>query len=202
MLQNRVDPYGQLICTAARGHWTGNRGVIHNDRKEIIRAFSVRPWITCLLQFKGRHRVVMTPNRWTELFFLDEATAFSAGHRPCAECRRDDFNRFKRYWTEGNPQHGFDLKTPIAQIDLVLHRERINGKTKVTFQKEFEKLPDGVFISHGGQPYLKMADKLHLWTPFGYETTSLFLDSYVDVLTPPSLVSTIAAGYDPQIALP
>lgn len=118
MLQNRVDPYGQVICTAARGHWTGNRGVIHNDRKEIIRVFSVRPWITCLLQFKGRHRVVMTPNRWTELFFLDEATAFSAGHRPCAECRRDDFNRFKRYWTEGNPQHGFDLKTPIAQICL------------------------------------------------------------------------------------
>ncbi|SEJ35697.1 hypothetical protein SAMN05216327_1093 [Dyadobacter sp. SG02] len=202
MLQNRVDPYGQLIFTAARGHWTGNRGVIHNDRKEIIRAFRVRPWITCLLQFKGRHRVVMTPNRWTELFFLDEATGFSAGHRPCAECRRDDFNRFKRCWTEGNPEHGFDLKTPIAQIDQVLHQERINGKTKVTFQAAIDKLPDGVFISHGSQPYLKMADKLHLWTPFGYETTSLFLDSYVEVLTPPSLVSTIAAGYDPQIALP
>jgi hypothetical protein len=83
MLQNRVDPFGNIIRTPARGAWMGNRGVIHDEHKTIRKAFKIKAWITCALQFKGRHREVMTPNRWTELFFLDEATAFAAGHRPC-----------------------------------------------------------------------------------------------------------------------
>jgi len=98
MLQNRVDPLGNIIKTPARGQWMGNRGVIHNDKKEILRPFKLKAWITCKLEFKNWKRQVMTPNRYTELFFLDEATAFGAGHRPCFECRRDDYNLFKSYW--------------------------------------------------------------------------------------------------------
>src|ERR1700730_14192737 len=101
-LQNRVDPFGRLIRTTARGAWMGNRGLIHNEYQQIVRTFRLKAWITCRLEFKGWYRKVMSPNRYTELFFLDEATAFSAGHRPCAECRREDFNRFKAAWLQGN----------------------------------------------------------------------------------------------------
>src|SRR5690242_9881683 len=101
-LQNRVDPYGTLFRTPARGTLMGNRGgVIHNERREIVRPYKSRQWIACLLEFKGRHRIVMTPKRYTELFFLDEAVALSAGHRPCAECRRDRFRAFQKAW--GSP---------------------------------------------------------------------------------------------------
>src|ERR1700761_3400486 len=110
MLRNRVTPQGDIIKTPARGAWMGNRGVIHDEHKQIRRSFKLKAWITCLLQFKGRHREVMTPGRWTELFFFDEATAFSAGHRPCGECRRHDYRRFKAAWLEGNPQYAFTQK--------------------------------------------------------------------------------------------
>src|SRR5262245_42860885 len=120
MLQNRVDPWGNLIKTKARGAWMGNRGLIHNDRQEIVRPFKLKNWITCLLEFKGRQRKVMTPGLYTELFFLDEATAFSAGHRPCAECRRQDYVRFKLAWLKGNPKYGFDEKTSIREIDNII----------------------------------------------------------------------------------
>ncbi|HTJ10817.1 MAG TPA: hypothetical protein VL547_02270, partial [Dinghuibacter sp.] len=98
MLQNRVDPYGNIIFTPARGAWMGNRGLLHDAQQHIRRPFRLKAWIICVLQFKGRHRPVMAPGQYTELFFLDEATALSAGHRPCAECRREDFNRFKAAW--------------------------------------------------------------------------------------------------------
>ena len=127
-LQNRVDPFGQLIRTTARGAWMGNRGLIHNEHQQIIRPFRLKAWITCVLEFKGRHREVMTPNLYTELFFLDEATAFSAGHRPCAECRRADFNLFKAAWVQGNPLYMYNMKTPIGEIDEIMHRERIDMK--------------------------------------------------------------------------
>ena len=107
-LQNRVTPFGEIIATPERGAYMGNRGgrIHHNDRQELqTRRWASRQWITCLLEFKGRHRMVMQPNRYTELFFLDEVTAFAAGHRPCAECRRDDFSRFMTAWAIGNPEY-------------------------------------------------------------------------------------------------
>ena len=147
MLQNRVDPFGNLIKTAARGSWMGNRGVIHNDNKEIIRPFKLKAWITCKLEFKGRKREVMAHNRYTELFFPDEATAFSAGHRPCFECRRDDFNRFKYFWLKGNPGYNFNERTSIQKIDDILHNERIDRhNSKIVFQKSIAHLPNGVFV--------------------------------------------------------
>src|SRR5688572_2180120 len=130
MLQNRVDPLGRLIETRARGSWLGNRGVIHNEHKQITRAFKHKAWITCALEFKGRKRTVMSPDRWTELFFLDEATAFAAGHRPCFECRREEALRFKSFWIQGNPEHSFHMKTSIQLIDNIIHSERIDANNK------------------------------------------------------------------------
>ncbi|MEO8821838.1 MAG: hypothetical protein ABI267_08810 [Ginsengibacter sp.] len=95
MLQNRVDPFGNIIKTTARGSWMGNRGILHNDQQQVLRPFKLKAWITCKLEFNGRKRPVMAPHRYTGLFFLDEATSFAAGHRPCFECRRQDYHKFK-----------------------------------------------------------------------------------------------------------
>ena len=104
-LQNRVDPHGAIFRSPARGTFMGNRGALHNDRQEIVRPFKVERWIACVLEFKGRQRTVMAPGRYTELFFLDEAVALAAGHRPCAECRRDRFNAFRKAWMRRDGPH-------------------------------------------------------------------------------------------------
>lgn len=201
-LQNRVDPFGQLIRTSARGAWMGNRGLIHNEHQQIIRPFRLKAWITCLLEFKDRHRQVMTPNLYTELFFLDEATAFSAGHRPCAECRRADFNRFKAAWVAGNPSYMYNIKTPIGEVDEIMHRERMNPNgSKSTYRETLGDLPEGSFISYNGKPYLISYSKRVIeWTPFGYtDFIKIPLTTEVDVLTPKSLVNSFRCGYLPQI---
>lgn len=202
MLQNRVDPYGHLIRTKARGAWLGNRGVIHNEKKEIVRPFKIKPWITCELEFRGRHREIMQPDRWTELFFLDEATAFSAGHRPCFQCRYQDHQRFKSYWLSGNPAYGFNMKTPVSRIDKIIHTERIaRDKSKVTYSDELRQLPNGTFINYAGEPHLVKDEKIYVWTPDGY-SRGLPLPEVdeVEVLTPRSIVNMFRAGYTPQIA--
>ena len=201
MLQNRVDPLGVLIRTSARGSWLGNRGVIHNAGQEIIRPFKLKAWITCQLAFKGRKRKIMTPDRWTELFFLDEATAFSAGHRPCFECRRQDAIRFKTFWLKGNPEYNFDERTSVQEIDKVLHKERIHRDgTKVTFTDSYANLPNGVFILHENLPFLVRDGLIFRWTPSGYEKGRPFPPAdKVTVLTPRSVVNTFRAGYMPQM---
>lgn len=203
MLQNRVDPFGDLMRTTARGSWMGNRGVIHNDQQEIIRAFKLKAWITCVLEFKGRKRKVMSRDRYTELFFLDEATAFSAGHRPCAECRRNDYNRFKSSWLKGNPGHGFDEKVSVQKIDAILDSERIEAhNTKITFEENIRDLPNGVFVLFKGNPFLILNRRMYLWSPFGYpKEIKLPHSDRLPVLTPRSIVNTFRAGYEPQITL-
>ncbi|CAN5899300.1 hypothetical protein BH11BAC4_BH11BAC4_09450 [soil metagenome] len=202
MLQNRVDPFGNLIKTAARGSWTGTRGVIHNDEQEIIRPFKLKAWITCRLAFKGRKRKMMSPNKYTELFFLDEATAFAAGHRPCCECRREDFNKFKSAWLKGNPEYGFDIKTSIEYIDKIIHRERIDKhKAKQTSESDIDSIPNGSFIAFNNEPYIIAGGKFFLWTSFGYERAVVLpKPGKLAVLTPGSIVNTFRAGYIPQIA--
>ncbi|HEY2347553.1 MAG TPA: hypothetical protein VGH64_00995 [Puia sp.] len=201
-LQNRVDPFGELIRTKARGAWMGNRGLIHNENQAIVRPFRLKAWITCVLQFKNRHRSVMTPGLYTELFFLDEATSFSAGHRPCAECRRADFNRFKAAWVQGNPLYMYNMKTPIGEIDEILQEERI-GLTcsKPTYKEKLGDLPEGSFIEYNGKPYLvKQSQSATSWTPFGYtDALELPRQTEVDVLTPKTIVNTLRSGYIPQI---
>jgi len=201
MLQNRVDPQGNIIKTSARGVWLGNRGQLHGDTKTILRPFKLKAWLICVLEFKDRHRQVMAPNLYTELFFFDEATAFAAGHRPCFECRRDDANRFKVAWLKGNPEYGFDHKVLIGKIDEIIHQERIDKKgSKVTFEAAIEDLPDGVFIQIDGESYLFVDRIIRHWTPFGYEEgIQLLVPKKVTVLTPRSVVNAFCSGYRPQM---
>jgi hypothetical protein len=203
MLQNRVGPQGNIISTSARGAWMGNRGQLHDRGKTILRPFKLKAWITCLLQFRNRQRQVMSPGLYTELFFLDEATAFAAGHRPCFECRRADYDRFKAAWLQGNPGYGFNIKTSIREIDDILHRERIGRDgQKVTFKAKLAGLPDGTFIQLDNQPFLIAHGQVHRWTPFGYEKGIQPPSEEVTVLTLPSTVNAFRAGYVPQMALP
>jgi hypothetical protein len=201
MLQNRVDPFGTIITTTARGSYMGNRGVIHNNHKEITHLFKHRAWITCSLEFKGRKRPVMAPDRWTELFFIDEATAFAAGHRPCFECRKDDATRFKACWIKGNPTYKFSMKTSIKEIDEIIHSERIDaGKKKVIHQRMSSHIAEGTFVTINGDAYIYWKDRLHRWTPFGYEDAiPVPQASLLTVLTPNSIVNAFCAGYVPQI---
>jgi hypothetical protein len=203
MLQNRVDPYGQLIKTAARGYWMGNRGIIHDDHQTVLRPFKLKAWITCKLEFKARKRKVMSPSRYTELFFLDEVTAFAAGHRPCFECRRTDFNRFKSFWLKGNPKYHFNEKTPISEIDEIIHKERIDRhKSKVSYQASLDDLPNGTFVSIDDHAYLVLHRLLFLWSPFGYEKEIAMPETgKLTILTPRSIVNTFRAGYLPQMAV-
>jgi hypothetical protein len=200
MLQNRVDPFGNIIVTSARGSLMGNRGVIHKD-KEIVKAFNHKAWIICSLEFKGRKRTVMMPDRWTELFFLDEATAFAAGHRPCFECRREDAMRFKSSWIQGNPQYGFHMKTSIQLIDSIIHAERIDSNNKkITHQRLLSDIPAGTFVLSNDEPFIFHKNQLHRWSPFGYEEGIMMdANSLLTVLTPRSVVNAFRAGYVPLI---
>lgn len=153
-LQNRVNPFGELVVTSARGAFMGNRGgALHNDRQELTsRRWTSRRWIICLLEFKGRKRPLMSPKCYTELFFYDEATALAAGHRPCCECRRDDYNRFRQAWLKGNPQYGLATNVKIDEIDRILQRERVDSDgQKVPFEAELGELPDGTMIVLPGE---------------------------------------------------
>lgn len=202
MLQNRVDPFGNIIMTKARGSWMGNRGVLHNDDQEVLRSYKLNAWITCKLEFKGRKREVMAPHRYTELFFLDEATSFAAGHRPCFECRRNDYNRFKTLWLKGNPEYNFDEKTSVKEIDDVLHKERMDdNEVKLTYEEKIDAIPNGTFVLIDNKPHLVFGKNIYLWTPFGYEKGMALPNAEtLTVLTPRSVVNTFRAGYLPQMA--
>jgi len=203
MLQNRVGPQGNIISTSAPGAWMGNRGQLHDRGKTILRPFKLKAWLTCLLQFNNRRRQVMSPGLYTELFFLDEATAFAAGHRPCFECRRADYDRFKVCWLKGNPEYGFNKKTSIRKIDEILHQERIgsNGQ-KIKFKARFAALPNGTFIQFDNQPFLVAGGQLHQWTPFGYgKGIQQPATEEAIVLTPRSTVNAFRGGYVPQMDL-
>jgi hypothetical protein len=203
-LQNRVSPFSKLISTPERGAWTGNRGVIHNPNKEIVRNHAVKYWITCVLEYKNFQRKVMTPNRWTELFFLDEATAFAAGHRPCGFCRNADFKRFKNLWLVANDErYNLAKDTKIDIIDVIIHQERLDEKgLQKTFKAILYSLPDGTFISfvEDSKAYLWFQQNLYEWLFSGYTKVNEFeRNQEVDVLTPLSYVETYRAGYLPQV---
>src|SRR5579872_3024827 len=147
-LQNRVTPIGNIIATSDRGMFTGNRGIIHDPETRTLlkKRWSTHAWLTCVLEFRGRRRKVMGGRSWTELFFLDEATAFAAGHRPCFYCRREDANRFRAAWEAGNGAG--DVLAP--DMDAVLHRERFaSSKKPHPLPMTFEKLPDGTMVRDG-----------------------------------------------------
>jgi hypothetical protein len=203
-LQNRVNPFSHLIATTERGAWTGNRGVIHNAEKKIVKNHNIKAWICCVLHYKDFKRNVMTPNRWTELFFLDEATAFAAGHRPCGFCRHPDFKRFKNLWLTANgAQYGWAVGTGMKEIDAVIHQERLDESgVQKAFTATLSDLPDGCFITlkDANTPYLWFQNQLFAWSFSGYTKVLAFnKNQVVNVLTPRSYVAVFKAGYVPQV---
>jgi hypothetical protein len=202
--QNRVTPFGQIVAIPERGTFLGNRGILHDADGRLRRAWQVKRWLVCVLEFRGRKRSVMTPNRYTELFFLDEATALAAGHRPCAECRHARFLDFCAAWKAAHPGR-FGSRRPTAdEMDEVLHRERIGPqRSKGSYRAALDELPDGVFIAAEDRPEtarLVLGNSLFDWTAGGYQARrSRPVGSIVHVLTPRSTVAAISAGYAPVI---
>ena len=194
-LQNRVDPFGELIATPARGLFLGNRGGrFHRDDQTLgRRRWASRQWICCVLSFKGRHHPVWR-DRYTALFFLDEPTAFAAGHRPCFECRRADANAFAQKWAQAK---GGDVPRAPA-MDLVLQSERLDGRAKRTHSHAFADLPDGAFVALSGAAYAVRGTHLLRWSDSGYTERMARPRGSATVLTPPSFVGVLAAGYPPQ----
>jgi hypothetical protein len=182
----------------------GNRGVLHDDRGHIKRAWQVKRWLVCVLEFRGRKRSAMAPGRYTELFFLDEATALAAGHRPCAECRHSRFLAFCNAWGKANPADGGATRPTVAVIDDRLHAERVApDRSKRSFAAALDELPDGVFVTVAawGEPaYLVWGDTLLAWSPGGYgERLRRPKGEGVKVLTPKSTVGVLRAGYVPEV---
>jgi len=199
-LQNRVTPTGEIIVCDARGTFMGNRGgPLHDEAKRLTgKRWVNKHWIACVLEFRGRSREVMTPRRYTELFFLDEATAFAAGHRPCFECRRADFNRYAGLWGE---IRGRDRRGYVAEMDELMHGERLMpNRCKRLHRANLAGLPDGAFVMHDGLPNLVLGNALLEWSPGGYRRARPRPASgSADLITPPSAVEVIAAGYAPEI---
>jgi len=202
-LQNRVDPYGALCARAERGAWMGNRGVLHDASKRVVAPWRLQRWITCVLEWKGRRREVFAPNRYSELFFLDEATSLAAGHRPCAECRRSRYEEFRAAWDAA--MRGSDAAPRVLRadaIDRVLHPERLDRKgSKKTYRAVLSSLPDGTMVERAGVPHLIWRGKLLPWSFAGYGPgVRAAPDEGVDVLTPRSIVGAIREGFVPQVA--
>ncbi|NEW89490.1 MULTISPECIES: hypothetical protein [Rhodopseudomonas] len=213
-LQNRVTPFGEIVAVASRGMFTGNRGIIHDPatRTLLNRRWSSHAWITCACEFRGRRRDVMATRSWTELFFLDEATALAAGHRPCYYCRRTDANAFAAAWARGN---GLE-QVSARQIDATLHRERLDRRAKRLHPLPcaVEALPDGAMVvaSDGARPhvsanaaagqmsacYLIVRGRALRWSFDGYQL-SYRRPAVALLITPPSTLRVLATGYRPAL---
>ena len=199
--RNRVTPFGDLVADPARGLVYGNRGCLHDPEGRIRRRYAGRRWIACRLEFRGwRRSPLLQPGRFTELFFLDEATAFAAGHRPCALCRREDYVRFLELWRRRHPgQSGADA------VDAQLHRERVDPATRGSLQHAvaFGELPDGAFVVVDGEAWLVLGRELLRWTAAGYTDRRARPPSgrAARVATPPSLLAILGSGWDGAVPL-
>ena len=199
-LQNRVTPLGELVADPGRGLVYGNRGCLHDESGRIRRRYAGRRWIACRLRFRGwQRRPLLQPGRFTELFFLDEATAFAAGHRPCALCRREDYTRLVAIWRELHPgQVGADA------IDAQLHTERVapGRRAQLHHHAALDQLPDGAFVLQEGAPFLVLGSRLLRWTAAGYVAPRPRpARQQALLITPPSLVSVLRAGWQPLVPL-
>ena len=197
-LQNRVTPSGDIVATPHRGLFTGNRGIIHDPATKTLlkKRWSSPAWITCVCEFRGWRRKVMGGRSWTELFFLDEATAFAAGHRPCFFCRRDDANRFRAAWEEGNGVSGVRAR----EIDAVLHGERLDRRKKRLhpLPVPVAQLPDGAMVQRGEESFLIVRGSALRWSMAGYSETETAIDNAL-LLTPPSTLRALSVGYRPAL---
>jgi hypothetical protein len=194
-LQNRVLPTGEIVAIPLRGDFMGNRGILHDDNRQLgASRWKLQGWVTCRLSFRGRRRELMHPGRYTELFFFDEAVALAAGHRPCAKCRRDDYNAYRAAWTRA---HG---EMPLADADRMLHKARVSrDRRQVTHKADAARLPSGTFIMLDGDSWLVRDHDILRFTTKGYGDSRPKPEGKVIVLTPAPTVATIAAGYRPAL---
>jgi hypothetical protein len=193
--RNRVDPLGALCAVPERGGLMGNRGCLHDADGRIVRGWAGRRWIACGLAFRGRRRAVMAPGRYTELFFLDEATAYAAGHRPCAECRRADWMAFRLLWA------GVHGPADADAIDLALHDARLDGRARRLPPARWPDLPAGAMVLAQGAPALVTGAGLWRWSFAGYTPLPDAPES-VALITPAPLVALMRAGLAVQVAGP
>jgi hypothetical protein len=197
-LQNRVTPTGEIVADPHRGIFTGNRGIIHDPATKTLlkKRWSSPAWLTCVCEFRGWRRKVMGGRSWTELFFLDEATAFAAGHRPCFFCRRDDANRFRAAWEAVNGVTDLRAK----EMDAVLHRERLDGAKKRLhpLPVPLAQLPDGAMVQVGAESFLILQGRALQWSMAGYRRAERAIGDAM-LLTPPSTLRAISAGYRPVL---
>jgi len=196
-LQNRVNPFAELCADPARGTLMGNRGGrFHTQARTLTaRRWASRQWICCVLTFKGRQRDVWG-RFYTELFFLDEPTALAAGHRPCFECRRQDAESFAEHWRRA---HVSRSPPRAAEMDRLLHRERLQGRTKRRHRRAMDDLPDGALVVLDDAAFAVRGDALLRWTAKGYAARILRPRGIMaDVLTPPAIIGVLAAGYQPR----
>jgi hypothetical protein len=195
--RNRVTPTGDIEAIPLRGAWTGNRGILHAGR-EIVRFHASDLWITCALEFQGRRHEQWQPHHYTFLYFHDEAVSFAAGHRPCAECRRDSYNAYRAAWAEG-----LGVDVPSAKLmNQQLHGERIVRGThrRRLHRLPWADLPDGAFVLLATSPAIVIGDQLTEWTREGYRGPGARpIQGTVDVITPPSTLAALGAGYHVQI---
>jgi hypothetical protein len=195
--QNRVTPYGDLVAIPLRGAWTGNRGILH-DGARIVRFHASDLWITCALQFHGRWSQQWQPHHFTWLYFHDEAVSLAAGHRPCAECRRSDYLAYRDAWATA-----LGVDPPSAtDMNRALHRERIRRgtHTRRLHPMRWPGLPDGTFVRTAEGPAAVVRDRLVVWTPSGYGARlERPTTGDAEVITPPSSVAALRAGYPVQI---
>lgn len=193
--RNRVSPRGNIIAVSGRGAWMGNRGRLHegNGARDIVREYRSKAWITCRLEFKGRYSQQWAPDHYTQLYFFDEAVALAAGHRPCAECRRSDYNTYRHMWNETH----CGAISYARDMDNMLHRERATS-----LRMPWVDLPDGIFVDTDDGPAVVVSGQLAIFDENAYTYRRLMVkpvDGCASVLTPPSTVAVLSAGYPVQI---
>ncbi|MCA0327328.1 MAG: hypothetical protein LCH89_17260 [Proteobacteria bacterium] len=202
MLENRVNPWGQLCAVADRGSLMGNRGILHGSSNEILRQWAHKSWVTCLLSYKGIKRPKpFSPGNYSELFFLDEATAFAAGHRPCTFCQRERSMSFKKAWLSANVPIEQQSNFRLSSLDAQLHQERVaNGGSKNTYEAHVSELPNGTIFQHSGHAYLIADGACRQWSFQGYAVSqSPPSSAMVSVLTPRSVVAAFLQGFQPKV---
>jgi hypothetical protein len=199
-LQNRVRPDQEIVADAGRGTLMGNRGCLHDGNRRLRTSrWRSKLWICCALEWQGVRRDVMPPGRWTALFFLDEATALAAGHRPCAYCRNDAYLAYARAWQRAA---GLAQRPRAAEMDAVLHAERVDRATRRqrTTRAQIGSLPAGVMVRRDGRLWLLADGHLREWSFGGYgEPQPVRASAPAEVLTPPSSVAVLAQGYRPLL---
>lgn len=199
--RNRVDPLGRIVDLDFRGTLMGNRGILHDDDGRIVRDQATRAWITCVLSFKGRHRDLLQPGRWTELFFWDEATALAAGHRPCFECRRADAVAFRDRFRRVTGRRDAGAQAIDARLAGERRRARHRrGSGHILVLSDPARLPVGAMVLHADRPHLVVDDGLRPWDRHGYDSTVDLPSDEVAVITPTTTVAILAAGYEAATA--